>query len=137
MKIIPNTVDDIKHLLITANGKSFFLSGKTNGIGGELKALEIAKSRSGITLEGLLKEKNIELPAWNPSDPNVMKLWQDVSAEYARLVSGEVRAVIGQQLRPDNIWQTKELPALISNMNVSKITTIDPETLIETVIFIR
>lgn len=136
-KIIPKTVDEIKHLLATENGKSFFWSGKTNGIGGEVKALEIAKSKGGTTLEGLLKDKNIELPAWDPNDANVMKLWEDVSAEYAKQVSGEVRAVIGSQLRSGNIWQTKELPALMSNTNVTKITTIDPETLIETVIFTR
>ena len=60
-----------------------------------------------------------------------------MSAEYAKQVSGEVRAVIGKQLRPNNIWETKELPALIDNAKVTKITTIDPATLIETVIFTR
>lgn len=136
-KIIPTTVEEIKHLLVTENGESFFWSGKTNGIGGEVKALEIAKSRGGTTLEGLLKDKNIELPTWDPNNPTVMKLWEDVSAEYAKQVSGEVRAVIGASLRPGNIWQTKELPALMSNLNVTKIITIDPETLVENVIFTR
>jgi len=136
-KIIPKSVDEIKALLKTDNGTSFFWSGRTNGIGGEIKALEIAKSRGGTTLEGLLKEKNIELPPWNPSNPNVTKLWEDVSEEYAKQVSGEVRAVIGSELRPGNIWQAKELDALKSNINVTKITTIDPVTLIESIIFTR
>lgn len=68
------------------------------------------------------------MPAWDPNNPNVMKLWEDVSAEYAKQVSGEVRAIIGQQLRPGNIWETKDLPALMSNTNVTKITTIEPVT---------
>jgi hypothetical protein len=136
-KIIPKSVDEIRDLLKTERDKSFFWSGKTNGVGGEKTALEIANSKGGVTLEGLLVQKNIELPAWNPSDPSVIKLWEDVSAEYANQVSGEVRAVIGQQLRPGNIWQTKELPALMANPNVTKITTIDPVTLTETIIFVR
>jgi hypothetical protein len=54
-KIIPNSIDDIKHLLVTAEGKAFFWSGKTNGVGGEVRAMEIANSMGGTTLEGLLK----------------------------------------------------------------------------------
>jgi hypothetical protein len=136
-KITPKSIDEIIDILKTDRDKSFFWSGKTNGIGGEKIALEIANSKGGVTLEGLLAQKNVELPAWNPSDPIVMKLWEDISTEYAKQVSGEVRAVIGQQLRPGNIWQTKELPALLANPNVTKITTIDPVTLVETVIFVR
>ena len=54
-RIIPKSVDEIKHLLKTDKNTAFFWSGSTNGIGGETRALEIAKSRGGITLEGLLK----------------------------------------------------------------------------------
>jgi hypothetical protein len=136
-KIIPKTVDEIKHLIVSDNGKSFFWSGITNGIGGEVVALEIATSKGGITLEGLLKNKNIELPAWNPNNASVMKLWEDVSSEYAKQVSGVVRGIIGQDLRVGNIWQTKELPALMNNDNVTQIITIDPQTLVETIIFTR
>ncbi|MCA6365250.1 MAG: hypothetical protein IM638_19615 [Bacteroidetes bacterium] len=136
-KITPKSIDEIRDLLKTDRDKSFFWSGKTNGVGGEKVALEIANSKGGVTLEGLLVQKNIELPAWNPTDPIVMKLWEDVSTAYANQVSGEVRAVIGQQLRPGNIWQTKELPALMANPNVTKITTIDPVTLAETIIFVK
>lgn len=136
-KIVPSHVSEIKHLLATEKNKAFFWSGRTNGIGGETKALEIAKSQGGITLEGWLLERNIELPPWNPSDPKVVKLWEDVSAEFAAQASGEIRVVLGQQLRPGNVWETKELPILLSNKKVTKITSIDPETLIEKVIFIR
>lgn len=40
--------------LKTALNEAFFWSGKTDGIGGELVALNISKSKKGITLEGLI-----------------------------------------------------------------------------------
>ena len=77
------------------------------------------------------------MPEWDFNNPQSMKMWEDVSASYANQVSGEVKAVIGNKLRPDNIWENVELPRLKDNLNVSKITTIDPVTLVETVIFVR
>ena len=59
------------------------------------------------------------------------------SAKYAEQVTGEVKAVVGKNLRPDNIWENIELPRLKENIKVSKITIIDPETLEETIIFTR
>ena len=49
------------------------------------------------------------------------------SGAYAEQVSGEIRAVIGSELRPGNIWENVELPRLKNNPNVTKITTIDPQ----------
>jgi len=88
-------------------------------------------------LEGLIDAKGITMPVWDISNPLSVKAWEDVSAAFANQVSGEVRAVIGEQLRPGNIWETVELPRLKSNLAVTKIITIDPVTLVETVIFIR
>lgn len=131
-------VDEIKHLLKTENSSAFFWSGRTSkGIGVQQDAVRIAGSKGGTTLEMLLEKRNIKLPDWDASNPAVVKVWEDVSAEYAKQVSGEVRAVLGKQLREGNVWQTKELPALMENANVKKIITIDAETLVETVIFTR
>lgn len=55
--------------------------------------------------------------------------------QIIRKVDRVVSAVIGNELRPGNIWMTKELPALLKNPNVKKITTIDPATGVKTVIF--
>jgi len=66
-----------------------------------------------------------------------VKAWQDISAQYANGVSGTVRAIIGQSLRPGNVWGTAELPALMKNPNVDKIITIDPVAMGEKVIFVR
>ena len=90
-----------------------------------------------MTLEGLINSKGITMPAWDIDNPLSVKAWEDVSAAYANQVSGEVRAVMGEQLRLGNIWETVELPRLKANLAVTKITIIDPESLFETVIFIR
>lgn len=70
-------------------------------------------------------------------NPSTMEVWDLASGAYAEHVSGEIRAVIGSELREGNIWENVELPRLINNPNVTKITTIDPETGIETIIFER
>ena len=56
-----------------------------------------------------------------------MEAWSLASEAYAEQVSGEIRAVIGAELRPGNIWENIELPRLMENLNVTKITIIDPK----------
>ncbi|CRH30423.1 hypothetical protein BN1182_BS_00020, partial [Pantoea ananatis] len=97
----------------------------------------IAKSRGGVTLESTIKDKNIKMPEWDFDNPQSIKAWEDVSASYAKQVSGEVRAVVGQSLREGNIWENVELPRLMGNDNVTKITTIDLVSQTEKVIFVR
>ena len=75
------------------------------------------------------------MPAWDATNPEIVKIWEDVSALYASQVSGEVTAVLGKNLREGNIWETVEYDRLINNPNVTKISTIDPETNIVTVIY--
>jgi hypothetical protein len=123
--------------LQTEPNTAFFWSGKTSGVGGDRVAADVAKSRGGTTLEMLIEERGIKMPDWDPKDPAVKKAWQDISAEYAKEASGEVRVVLGDTLRPGNIWETRELPALKANSAVTKITAIDPKTLAETIIFTR
>ena len=139
--IIPEVVvfdiNKVAPLLKTNPNEAFFWSGRTNGIGGKEKALEIAQSKGGVTLEGLLDSKGVQMPLWSPDDVNAIQAWDDVSAKYAEQVSGEIRAIIGQQLRQGNVWENIELPRLKSNINVTKITKVDPQTLQETIIFQR
>lgn len=123
--------------LATQPNTAFFWSGRTNGIGGQDIAMQIALSRNGVTLESKIASENIVMPEWDLGNAASVQAWEEVSAAYANQVSGEIRAVVGQQLRPDNIWETIELPRLKANPNVTKITTIDPQTLLETVIFVR
>jgi hypothetical protein len=130
-------IEKITPKLKTNPNEAFFWSGRTNGFGGADRALEIAKLKKGTTLEGLIEAQGIEMPLWDINNPSSMKACEDVSAAYANQVSGEVRAVVGNQLRPGNIWENVELPRLMSNQKVTKITTIDPEILVETVIYLK
>nr|WP_237578415.1 hypothetical protein [Listeria monocytogenes] len=77
------------------------------------------------------------MPDWDFNNPESMKAWDLVSGSYAEQVSGEVRAVVGSDLRKGNIWENVELPRLKNNPNVTKITTIDPKTGLEKIIFER
>ena len=77
------------------------------------------------------------MPGWDFNNPSTMEAWDAASGAYAEQVSGEIRAVIGSELRPGNIWENVELPRLMKNPNVTKITTIDPKTGVEKIIFER
>jgi len=135
-KIVTNA-DEIKLLLKTDANKVFFWSGRTDGIGGKDIALEIVRSKGGTTLEGLLDDYKINMPEWNEADASAVKIWEDVSAAYANQVSGEVRTVVGNNLRSGNVWENIELQRLKANKSVTKITVIDPKTLQETIIWTR
>lgn len=136
---------EIKNALKTEPGTAFFWSGcakmdPSSGkllVSGDEVAAEIASKCGGTTLETQIKINNIEMPKWDFDVPESIKAWEDTSAAYAKQVSGDVRAIVGQKLRSGNIWENIELPRLMQNPNVSKITTIDPDTLAETVIFER
>ena len=123
--------------LKTELNKAFFWSGNSNGVGGMAKAAELAKQNNGITLEMLMEEQEINLPKWDFNNPSAIQAWKDASASYARQASGKIRAIIGSKINPDGVWNTIELPILRVNPKVSKITVIDPETLVETIIFMR
>ncbi|WP_209306930.1 hypothetical protein AB1F57_07705 [Streptococcus sp. ZY1909104] len=74
---------------------------------------------------------------WNIEDTSTIDAWERASDVYAEQVTGEVRAVVGSELREGNIWENIELPRLKNNPKGTKITTIDPKTGLETVIFER
>lgn len=124
---------------------SFFWSGRTSegvGIGpssagGNGSADLHAASHSGTTLEGLLDRNGVSPPKWSFDDPAADEWWSKVSETYAANTRGEVRAVIGPDLRPGNVWQTVELPRLMNNPNVTRIVIIDPETGAQSIIFER
>lgn len=132
-------------LLMPPRDGAFFWSGRTSdgiGIGptsagGNGSADVYAASHSGTTLEGLLERNGITPPKWSFDDPAAEEWWSKVSETYAANAQGEVRAVIGSDLRPGGVWQSVELPRLMNNPNVTRIVIIDPETGTETTIFER
>lgn len=105
-------------------------------LAGEDNAKAIARSQGKTTLEGLMEDRGIELPSWS-DDPAIQQQWKDVSDRYAGGVSGDVKVVLGDSLRPGNIWENVELPRLQANPAVSSITKINLETLEETGIWQR
>jgi hypothetical protein len=105
--------------------------------GGQHIAAAIAAAQGGTTLEMLIASRGIVLPAWDANDPAVVAAWQNASRSYAEGVSGTVHAVIGSSLRPGNVWETAELPALQTNPAVTKLVQIDPFTRTKTTIFER
>lgn len=88
-------------------------------------------------MESTFDSKKIVMPKWGFSKPSSMEAWDLASGAYAEQVSGEIRSVVGSELRQGNIWENIELPKLKDNPNVTKITTIDPKTGIEKIIFER
>lgn len=100
---------------------AFFWSGRTQNVGGESVALEHARAGGGTTLEELMRQRGIELPEWDPDNAEVVSLWSEASAAYADQANGVIRAVVGQDLRPGNVWESAELPVLRESPNVTKI----------------
>ena len=130
-------VELIRGRLKTDPDTAFFWSGRTDGIGGMDVAKKIAKNKGGVTLESTIDDTNIVMPEWDFNTPSSVTAWEEASNVYAEQVSGEIRAVVGSELRPGNIWENIELPRLKANPNVTKITTIDPKTGVEKIIFER
>ena len=130
-------VELIRGRLKTDPDTAFFWSGRTDGIGGMDVAKKIAKNKGGVTLESTIDDTNIVMPEWDFNAPSSVTAWEEASNVYAEQVSGEIRAVVGSELRPGNIWENIELPRLKANPNVTKTTTIDPKTGVEKIIFER
>ena len=45
------------------------------------------------------------MPEWDFNTPSSVTAWEEASNVYAEQVSGEIRAVVGSELRPGNIWK--------------------------------
>ena len=134
--VSPDPVSDANRFATRAN-EAVFWSGRTNGIGGVEVAGQIAAASGGTTLEQLLEKRKIAMPVWDAANPTVVQAWKDASLGFAQGARGELKAVIGQTLRPGSVWETTELPALKGNPQVRKITVIDPASRAERVIFER
>jgi len=128
------SIDELRALTRTAPDTAFYWSGRdANGVGvgpdGSGIAENIASGNGGRTLEQTLAANGVDpLPVWNQKDPESVRFWEDASAAFAENASGQVRAVVGSDLRPGNIWQTVEIPRLVDNPKVTSISQLDPDT---------
>lgn len=125
---------ELRELTRTEPGTAFYWSGRdASGVGvgpdGSGIAETIAAGSGGRTLEQTLTANGVDpLPVWNQKDPESVRFWEEASAAFAENASGEVRAVVGSDLRPGNIWQTVEIPRLTDNPHVTSINQLDPDT---------
>ena len=113
----------------TPDGKTLLLAGEDN-------AKMIARAQGKVSLESLIDDRGITMEPWS-DDPAVQQTWKDISDRYASGVSGDVSVVLGDSLRPGNIWETVERGRLMSNPAVTSITKIDVKTLERTLLWRR
>lgn len=97
----------------------------------------MAAKNGGATLESTMAQRGIQLPAWDASNPSVVSAWRQASADFASGASGNVRVLQGADVRIGSIWSDVEYPALISNPNVTSITSINPATGQQVVLWTR
>lgn len=126
--------DELMILTRTDPDTTFYWSGRDRsgvsvGPDGSKVAEDIATANNGQTLEQLLERNGVSpTPKWDRFDPESVRFWEDASAAYAQNASGEVRAVIGSDLRVGNVWETVEIPQLLQNPDVTTINLVDPDT---------
>ena len=129
-------IDSCYGLLASEKDSAYFWSGL--GKDGESISTAIANENGGVTLAMLMHEHRDQfieagleydedldrflIPAENFSD------WEALSNAFAEQASGDVHAVLGDQVREDSIWSTKEFPALCENDTITKVTSVDPTT---------
>ena len=120
----------------TEPNSAYFWSGL--GENGQDIAAQIAQENGGTTLEMMMdKNKDDLISAGFPYDedlggfyftPENAQDWQIISQAYAEQANGNVHAVLGENIREESVWNTKELPALEKNDNVDKVFSVDPST---------
>jgi hypothetical protein len=121
--------------LATGSDEAVFWSGI--GRGGDATAASWAAKNGGATLESTMAQRGIQLPGWDASNPSVVSAWRQASADFASGASGNVRVLQGADVRIGSIWSDVEYPALISNPNVTSITSINPGTGQQVVLWTR
>ncbi len=120
----------------TEPNSAYFWSGL--GENGQDIAAQIAQENGGTTMEMLMDRNRDQLiSAGFPYDEDLggfyftkdnVQDWQAISQAYAEQAKGEVHAILGENVRENSVWNTKEFPALTENDNVNKITSVDPHT---------
>ena len=121
---------------ITAASKSLSsnISAKTKSASGENRvfwsglgkngasiAENWAKENNCVTLEMYLKDAGVQVPAFSDNP----EFWSNASENFAKSAKGNVRALIGPNIRSNSIWNTIEKQTLLNNPNVNSITEIN------------
>ena len=141
-------LDSVRELFKTEPNTAFFWSGL--GENGAEIAKEIAKANGGVTLEMLMEQnkqklidagfpynKDLDDFVFNGSDPENLKAWKDLSKAYASQASGNVRAVLGDNIKPGSVWCTDEMPCLFSTENVTSVQGVSKQQLMDSYKMLR
>lgn len=120
--------------LATGPDEAVFWSGIR---GGDSTATAWVSKNGGSTLETTVAQRGVSLPAWDAGNPAAVAAWRNASREFAAGASGKVRVLQADAVRVNSIWAQVEFPALKANPNVTSITSIDPRTGAEVLLWSR
>jgi lysophospholipase L1-like esterase len=116
----------------TGLNKAFFWTG-----GVETQAGAIASVRGGATLEMLLADANVVMPRLKPRTQLAIDAWDHASRAMARSASGSSYVVKGDTVRPGNVWERVEFPALQANPSIVCVYEITARTSDQQLIWFR
>lgn len=134
---------ELLELTKTDPNEAYYWSGRdSNGVGvgpdGSRIAERLAAEANATTLKMLLERKGmVPVPGWDVAEPETIRFWDEAAKAYAENACGTVTAIVGCDVRPDNIWQRVEVPRLTNNPKVTEIIQIDPDSRRSKVIFQR
>jgi hypothetical protein len=120
--------------LVTNADEAVFWSGLK---GKYVTAAEWAVENGGSTLESTMAARGINLPKWDPTNPEIVAQWQSASKAFADGASGSVRVLQENTVGVDSVFGSIEFPALKANPNVTEIIAIDPKTGAQTILWKR
>jgi len=115
-----------RNCLSTGPNQAVFWSGV--GRGGDKVAAAWTARNGGITLESTLEARGIQLPAWDANNSRVVAAWENASRQFAQGASGDVRVLQGESVSLTSVWKRIEFSALKANPNVTSITSVNPST---------
>jgi hypothetical protein len=107
----------VKEKLRTKCDEAWFWSGRVDGESVQGMADDLARQAGGVTLGQKLARERIP-------EPGDLQGWDLYSRYFAEGARCEVRAVHGSSLRPDNIWEKTEFPALQRNRQITYVWVI-------------
>ena len=119
-KTVMDGIDDLD--VSTKAGTSVFYSGR----GAREAAEKVAIAQKKTTLEQTPGGKILDdMKLFEDTVPDIkgdeaMQAWMKISSKYAEGSSGKVTAIINNP-RPNSVFLSKELPALLKNKNVTEV----------------
>jgi hypothetical protein len=124
----PPAEGDLRPALETQEDGAIFWTGRVDGESVEQRAADFAADNGGSTLELALSRAGIVMPVFADRTPEAVEAWELASQLFAEQASGTAFVVKGTQVRDGNVFETKELPALLENPGVRELREVDART---------